>query len=361
MEQENNNTMPKYSRLKEYLKEQMKRGVIAPGSQLPSENMLAEEFKISRHTVRQALNDLENEGLIFREQGRGTFRSYPTSGKGKIVALVTTYISEYIFPEVIRGIEEVLSAAGCTLLLASTGNDQKKEAACLESLLQQKISGLIIEPTQSARKNVNLKYYRDLEKRGIPYLMLHAYYPELDPAYIIMDDEKGGYMAAEYLIQLGHKKIAGVFKADDRQGVKRRDGFLKALKKYGVKITPDLLGAYETAQLYSYPYQFGRALFAKGEQPTAMVCYNDQIALMVLEALRDEGIKVPEEFSLLSFDDSSLAVASEVKLSSIKHPKAAMGRQAARFILDMIEDKVIKVRQVYQPELILRSSCRALV
>src|SRR5690554_8093648 len=89
--------MPKYSRLKEYLKEQMKRGVIAPGSQLPSENMLAEEFKISRHTVRQALNDLENEGLIFREQGRGTFRSYPTSGKGKIVALVTTYISEYIF------------------------------------------------------------------------------------------------------------------------------------------------------------------------------------------------------------------------------------------------------------------------
>ena len=98
MEQENNNTMPKYSRLKEYLKEQMKRGVIAPGSQLPSENMLAEEFKISRHTVRQALNDLENEGLIFREQG-GNISFLPYQRKGKIVALVTTYISEYIFPK----------------------------------------------------------------------------------------------------------------------------------------------------------------------------------------------------------------------------------------------------------------------
>src|SRR5690554_4615355 len=92
-----------------------------------------------------------------------------------------------------------------------------------------------------------------------------------------------------------------------------------------------------------------------------MVCYNDQITLMILEALRDEGIKVPEDFSLISFDDSSLAVASEVKLSSIKHPKAVMGRQAARFILDMIENKVSKPRQVYQPELTLRSSCRALV
>ena len=92
-----------------------------------------------------------------------------------------------------------------------------------------------------------------------------------------------------------------------------------------------------------------------------MVCYNDQVAIMVLEALRDEKIKVPEEFSLISFDDSSLAVASEVKLSSIKHPKAAMGRQAARLILDMIESKVIKPYQVYQPELVLRSSCRALL
>lgn len=353
------NTMPKYSRLKEYLKEKMKRGAVAPGGQLPSENMLAEEFKISRHTVRQALNDLENEGLIFREQGRGTFRSYPTRVKGKTVALVTTYISEYIFPEVIRGIEEVLSAAGCTLILASTGNDQNKEGACLESLLQQKISGLIIEPTQSAWENINLKYYKDLEKRGIPYLMLHAYYPELEPAFIIMDDEKGGYMAAEYLVQLGHKEIAGIFKSDDLQGVKRRDGFMKALHKYGIKITSDLLGSYETAELYSYPYQFGRALCTKDDRPTAIVCYNDQIALMVLEALRDEGVKVPEDFSIMSFDDSSLAVASEVKMSTIKHPKAAMGRQAARFILDMIEDKVIKPRQVYQPELILRSSCRA--
>jgi len=355
-----NNTAPKYSRLKEYLKEQMKRGAITPGDQLPSEHMLAEEFKISRHTVRQALSDLENEGLVFREQGRGTFRSYPTKAKGKTVAVVTTYISEYIFPEVIRGIEEVLSAAGCTLILANTGNDQTKEAACLENFLQQKISGLIIEPTQSAWEKINLKYYSDLGKRGIPYLMLHAYYPDLDPAYIVMDDEKGGYLATQYLIQLGHRKIAGIFKSDDLQGVNRQMGYVKAFNDYGLETVPELIGYYETPELYSYPYQFTRTLLAgvnRESQPTAMVCYNDQVALMVLEALRDEGIRVPEDFSVMSFDDSSLAVASEVKLSTIKHPKASMGRQAARFILDMMENKVTKPSLIYQPELILRSSC----
>lgn len=351
--------MPKYFRLKEYLKEQMKRGAITPGSQLPSENMLVDQFKISRHTVRKALRDLEVEGLIFREQGRGTFCAYPATAKGQTVAVVTTYISEYIFPAVIRGIEEVLSAAGCLLLLASTGNAKSKEATCLENLLQQKIAGLIIEPTQSARENGNLAYYRELEKRGIPYLMLHAYYPELDPAYIIMDDEKGGYLATQHLIQLGHRRIAGLFKADDLQGHKRRDGYLKALQEHRIEPRPELIGAFETEELYSYPYQFARNILKQSPPPTGMVCYNDQVALIVLEALREEGVKVPEEFSLISFDDSSLAVASEIKLSGVKHPKVAMGRQAARLILDMLENKAHKPRLIYQPELVLRASCAA--
>lgn len=354
-----NSSVPKYYRLKEYLKEQMKRGAITPGSQLPSENMLVDQFKISRHTVRKALRDLEIEGLIFREQGRGTFCAYPATAKGQTVAVVTTYISEYIFPAVIRGIEEVLSAAGCLLLLASTGNAKSKEATCLENLLQQKIAGLIIEPTQSARENGNLAYYRELDKRGIPYLMLHAYYPELDPAYIIMDDEKGGYMATQQLIALGHRRIAGIFKADDQQGVKRRAGYLKALQEHGIEPLPALIGSYETEELYSYPYQFTRQLLQETPVPTGMVCYNDQVALIVLEALREEGVKVPEEISLVSFDDSRLAVASEVKLTGVKHPKSAMGRQAARMLLDMLENKTHKPRLVYQPELILRTSCAA--
>lgn len=354
------NNGPKYSQLKDYLKEEMRLGKIAADEQLPSENMLATQFKVSRHTVRQALGDLENEGYVYREQGRGTFCAPRNRSAGRTIAVVTTYISEYIFPVVIRGIEEVLSAAGYTLILANTGNDKAKEAQCLENLLSKDIAGLIIEPTKSAGENANLKYFQELERRRIPYIMFHATYPELDPAYIVMDDEKGGYMVTQYLLQLGHREIAGIFKSDDVQGVKRQAGFISALNAYNIAIRPEFLGNYETEQQKSYPYQFAKGLLQRANGPSAIVCYNDQIAIRILEAVREEGIKIPDQLSIISYDDSSLAVASEVKLTTIKHPKAEMGRQAARFIIDMLEGRMDKPRLVYQPELIIRTSCHNL-
>ena len=355
------NNGPKYSQLKEYLKEKMRQGNILPDEQLPSENMLARQFMVSRHTVRQALGDLENEGYVYREQGRGTFCApRKRNNSGRTIAVVTTYISDYIFPAVIRGIEEVLSASGYTLLLANTGNDKLKEAQCLENLLSQDIAGLIIEPTKSAGDNVNFKYFQELKRRKIPYLMLHAVYPELEPAYIVMDDEKGGYMVTQYLLQLGHRDIAGIFKADDLQGVKRQAGFCSALNTYNISLKPEFLGNYDTEQQKSFPYQFTRGLLQRVNKPTAIVCYNDQIAIRILEAVREEGIKIPDQLSIIGYDDSSLAVASEVKMTTIKHPKAEMGRQAARFIIDMMEGRMEKPRLVYQPELIIRSSCHNL-
>ncbi|AOQ23633.1 Arabinose metabolism transcriptional repressor [Moorella thermoacetica] len=355
-----NNPLPKYYQLKEYLKEMIRRGDIAPGEQLPSENALVQQFSLSRHTVRQAIGELENEGWVYREQGRGTFCAYRGKASGRTIAVLTTYISDYIFPAIIRGIEEILSAAGYTLVLANTSNDKNKEAQCLENLINQDIAGLIVEPTKSARENINLAYFAELEKKHIPYLMLHAVYPELDAAYIIMDDQKGGYLATKYLLQLGHREVAGIFKADDLQGVKRQAGFMAALAEYGVTIKQGFLGNYETEQLYSFPYQFTRNLLQKTNRPSAIVCYNDQIALQVLEAIRHEGLKVPEDISLVGYDDSSLAVASEVKLTTIKHPKAEMGRQAARLLIDMLEGRMEKPRLVYEPELVVRSSCRSL-
>lgn len=176
-----------------------------------------QKFSISRHTVRQALGELYKEGVAYKEQGRGTFCSYVKEKPGsRNIAVLTIYISGYIFPHIIRGIEEVSSEEGYSIVLANTNNDKSKEAKYLENLMNQNIAGVIIEPTVSARDNINLSYFRELDNMNMKYLMIHALYPDLDPAYVIIDDVMGEYIACEYLLKLGHRKIAGIFKCDDQ-------------------------------------------------------------------------------------------------------------------------------------------------
>ncbi|TFG91124.1 MAG: GntR family transcriptional regulator [Candidatus Atribacteria bacterium] len=352
------NYLPKYYQLKEYLKKMIQNGAILPTQKLPSESDLIRQFKISRHTVRHSFSELENEGWIYKEQGRGTFCAYRGSKKEQKIAVLTTYISNYIFPYIIRGIEETLCESGFSFSIASTGNDKRKEEECMKRFLEQDISGIIIEPTKSAKPNINQKYFQELQKRNIPYILLHAIYPDLDSAYIIMDDEKGGFLATQYLLELGHNDIAGIFLSDDLQGVKRQAGFLSALKKYNVTVNNEFLGDYQTEQMFSYPYNFTINLLKKKNQPTAIFCYNDQIAIQVMEAIRRSNLKIPEDISLVGYDNSNLAVATEVKVTTIQHPKEEMGKRVAHMIIDMINGEASRPCFVYEPELIIRSSCK---
>lgn len=353
-----NSLLPKYHQLKEHLKKQIRTGEIPAGEQLPSETELVRRFHLSRHTVRKAFGELEHEGWIFREQGRGTFSSFREKGTGRTIAVLTTYISNYIFPSIIRGIEKTLSSAGYILILANTWNDVHKETQCLQNILNHDITGLIIEPAQSAASNTNRDYFAELDNRKIPYLFLHAAYPDMDSACLVMDDEAGGFMATRHALQMGHRRVAGIFKADDRQGLRRQEGFLRAMNEFGCPVPGDFIGTYATEQLFSFPYQYTRYLLQKEEPPTAIVCYNDEIALKAIEAIRDAGREIPQDVSIIGYDNSHLAETSHPKLTSINHPKEEMGRRAAEMILDMILGKADKPRFTYAPELVVRSSCR---
>ncbi len=355
-----NSLLPKYYQLKEHLKTQIRSGEIAPGEQLPSETELVGKFRLSRHTVRKAFAELEHEGWIFREQGRGTFCSFREKETGKAIAVITTYISNYIFPSIMRGIERTLSSAGYILILANTWNDIRKETQCLKNILNQDIAGLIIEPTKSAESKANREYFSELEQRKIPFLFLHATYPDIDSAYVVMDDEAGGFMATQYVLQMGHRLIAGIFKEDDLQGVRRQEGFRRATKEFDCPVPEDFIGNYNTEQLFSFPYQYTRYLLQQENPPTAIVCYNDEIAIKAMEAIRDAGLEVPRDVSVIGYDNSHLAEACLPKLTSINHPKEAMGSRAAELILDMVLGKADKPRFTYKPELTVRSSCRQL-
>jgi GntR family transcriptional regulator of arabinose operon len=354
--------VPKYAQLKKEIQSWIYTGHLKQNEQLPSEHELSRLFDMSRQTVRQAVGEMVQEGLLYRIQGKGTFCSGMVGKKYKdipTVAIMTTYISDYIFPLIVRGAEALLRKNGYRLLLFSTDNDKAKERECLEMILSQPISGLIVEPTKSAEGNPNLSYYLSLESQGIPYLMINERYSELECPSIKLDDELGGYRAAYHLIEAGHRRIAGFFKTDDLQGVNRLKGFLRAHRECKLPFMTESIVQYKSEEKFDIPLQRAIELLGSEERPTAFVCYNDELAVRMLEIVRQAELNVPEDLSIVGYDDSFLATATEVKLTSLAHPKIEMGRQAAEVLVQIIEGRVSSESVgtvMIKPELIIRES-----
>ncbi|WP_212391523.1 GntR family transcriptional regulator [Sporosarcina beigongshangi] len=365
----------KYMVVIDAIKEWITLGKINPGDKIYSENELAKMFNVSRHTIRQAIGQLVHEGLLYREQGSGTFCSTslpaqsdnfltsepPTQISGKNIGLITTYISDYIFPTIIRGMESYLTSKGYSLIITSTDNDQEKEKQCLEAMLSRNIDGLIVEPTKSSSYNPNIHYYMELERKGIPYLMINQYYSQLNSPHIVIDDEKGGFLATQHLIDLGHEKIIGVFKTDDMQGVYRMKGFIRAFRENNIPFLNDTILSYTTENMHERLANQLKKLFTQSNnEPTGIVCYNDANALAVINILRTSGYNVPDDISVVGYDDSNLSEASDVKLTTLTHPKAQMGVDAAKWIIDSIEknDSGKQDQIIYEPKLVIRNSTK---
>ena len=174
--------MPKYQEIAGWLERNIWEGRYLPGQKLPSEQALREKFQVSRQTVRKALEVLEQEGLVYGRQGSGTYVSdleEEEKGKSRQIAVVTTYVDNYIFPRIIQGIEGVLSREGFQVQIAFTNNRIQKEEEILKTLLDQDLRGLIVEAAKSALPNPNLPLYRKLLERGTRILFLNSGYPEL--------------------------------------------------------------------------------------------------------------------------------------------------------------------------------------
>ncbi|QAY67101.1 GntR family transcriptional regulator [Paenibacillus protaetiae] len=360
---------PKYIQLKQEIMSWIAAREYKPHDRLPSENEIAAQFEMSRQTVRQALGDLEQEGRLYRVQGKGTFvsghaplpeRSGDGAG-GMTVGLITTHISDYIFPAIVRGVESTLRQQGAKLLLASTDNEKAKERESLASMLREPLTGLIIEPTKSAEGDTNFDLFLTLDAQQIPYVMLNERYSDVDAPVLRIDDELGGYLAAQHLLELGHTQIAGFFKTDDFQGVHRMRGFLRALREHRMAVQPDNLVRYTTEEKYTRPQSMLADMLDRehAQRPTAVICYNDELAVLMLDVIRRSGLQVPEHLSIVGFDDSSLATATEVKLTTLTHPKSEMGADAVDMLMKLAQRQPgerIMPDKIYAPSLVVRES-----
>lgn len=355
---------PRYAIIANELKAFIQSGRYSNTNRLPTEFVLMDEYKVSRQTIRNALAILKKEGYIEKRRGSGSHIKYSSQPKRitehHAIAVVTTYISNYIFPSILREVEDVLSRNNCMTLLFATQNQVSTERIILQRLLNSKIDGVIAEGTKTSLPNPNIDLYQKLIEKGIPVVFINGSYPQLTDSISVTDDnEAGGKMLVDYLVKKGHSKIAGIFKSDDMQGHGRYAGYSLGLREYSLDIDDSFVFWYNTDirnVLFSEKVILPVLEEWARKGCTAIICYNDEIASQIITLLDRCNISVPAQMSIVSFDNSHLAEIGN-SITSLSHQPYNVGRIAAEKLLQLLSGGIV-VSEKLSWELVERSSSK---
>ena len=359
--------LPKYLKIKKDIKELIKEQKIKPGEKIPSENELANKHDVSRHTVRKALDLLLQEGLLYKEQGVGTFYGGRADNSTKIVGFVSISVHDYIFSDILSGIDDVLHEAGYQLLLGNSKDNIEREAEILNNMLERDIDGLIIEPAKSSYEENNIDIFYKIRQKNIPVVIIDSSFSDDNFSYVVVDDVIGGKTATSYLLASGHSKIAIIYKDSHLPGRQRFLGYKKALEEAGNSLLTGLIKSYHFSELET-PDKFSDeikkivdSLLSGEPSPTAIFCFNDQVAVEVKEYLNLKGKSIPDDISLIGYDDSKLVKLNNIGITSVSHPKKLAGEKAAELMLkNLQEDNISTEKIVFEPELVKRDSVKKL-
>ena len=358
---------PTYLQIEEQLIFFFRENNFAYGDKLPTEHQLMERFSVSRTTIRKALEVLKNKKLIDRSQGSGTFytghngkKTYATGTK--TLGLVNYFFMDYIYTEILRGIEEEAQEAGYSLVIANSYRKDEKQYEAIKRLIDQGVEGLILEPTQTLQIQNDHPILSLLDSTDIPVVTTHWGISSKSVSTVTLDDVYAGKIAAQYLLKMGHTRIGYVYKKDIQPGYDRHTGFSEELARAGYPLIDDYCFPYtnaDEAENGLQGYLLTRKMFENNETPpTAIFYFNDNLAIQGYKALAELNIQVPEEISILGFDDHSNAAIVTPPLTTFAHPKYDLGRWVAKILIDEIENdsNALPMKLIFEPKLVERDS-----
>ncbi|KMO87063.1 transcriptional regulator [Megasphaera cerevisiae DSM 20462] len=274
------------------------------------------------------------------------------------IGLIIPDISNVFFSEITKGIEDILHKDGYNLILCNSNDRHRLEVAAINMLNTQTVDGLIMVMSSETYGDKEAESISSLKKMDTHTVLVDCFNETGGFSTVCIDNFKASYMAIEYLLTLGHHQIACI---SGPLGLKtnndRLQGYTAALKKYGIAYDSGLI--YEGDFHYQSGYDAVPVLLPK--KPSAILCLNDMMAYGAMKALKEQGIIVPQEISVMGFDDIFFSQITEVPLTTIRQPAYQMGAKAAELLLQEIAGHIPAQHVVFEPAIKIRKSTRKIM
>ena len=325
----------KYETIRDRIKTQIEAGELPPGSRLKTELEMAAEYGVSAITIRRALADLVSCGQVIRRRGAGTFvapvKKTERKEKQQHIAMLLTQESYSVgsLARIIAGAQKTLTRHGSTMLIDWNSRNPRVSADSIQRMLSQDTDGFLIYPYDPAQ---NRDEFRMIREAGKPYVLLDRRDVSLPSLYVGSNNYDGGILAANALMAQGHEKICFLghlfFLSSEQE---RYAGFCAALRAAGIRPNPH--------SLMEKPDFEALARSVHAGEITAVFCVSDRIAERAVVALINLGVRVPEDVSIIGFDDNIYTAGCPVPLSTVRQNFELIGQRAAELLLWTLDEK----------------------
>lgn len=339
-------SLPRYQQVKRELRAAIDRGEYVPDHPFISQRGVCERFDVSTTTAIRALNDLVNDGVLVRRQGRGTYVADPSgavvdtpvrsarSSRTSIACII--HGQGPMRANVIAGIESVCSDLGAELLLFTSKDSIAGQERALERALAAGVSGVAVYPVQGSTHSPALAA---LERRNVPVVMVDRYLPTVASDTVTANHFAVGYDLSTHLIGLGHERMALLWDETDCTSVRDRlSGHLHALRTHGVEERPDLtvLTAHQRLDRSARIARLTE-LLEHPEPPTVLICSHGYTVATAAADLASMGIEVPGQVELAGMDDAGPLDILPLTIAAAVVPAEEMGRQSALLLASRID------------------------
>jgi LacI family transcriptional regulator len=321
---------------------------------------VANAAKVSVGTVSNVLNRPEVVAPETLARVQGTIKSlgfvpngfarHLRSGNSRTLGLIVPDVANPFFTEVARGVEDAASKRDYAVFLCNSDESAMKEDRYINVLIQQQVRGVLITPADLKSDRLDA-----MRERGIAVALVDREIKGRQQCSVSVDDVHGGQLGIEYLAGLGHTDIAWVCGPDSiPQVADRGAGVAKAAKVAGATIETVRVSLMNAAQ----GEEAAKKILTFKKTPTAIFCANDLLALGVMRSLKENKIRIPDQISVLGYDNIEFAPSAAVPLSSIAQPAYQMGVTAADLLLNECEEADTHEHQQirFQPQLVERAS-----